>query len=456
MSGVGAALFAALVISSVLPESNASCGDSSLGGTECVLLTPYYYEYQWATCLTNEYISLISDNSHHCRNSAQICWYQCQLELNNRESGPVNENCLCSSASTLPTPNEDLPTLAPYCFSPDGNDCSWYRECLEMRYPCEGTEGGYAIEYAERYCNLFSDNNNEFAQSGIMWIDGVRKCLQVALVPSLRPWISKTCADIKQDAFDSHPRCYVTPGSGAPSICDLSCSDIWSIFWVVNVIGDAITTAPIETGREMLGVIKGCFGTLSTLDCPINVTALLFTISRLEVWYDTSLFARVVTAISSFIADFVNLDESEIGWFPYYDEESSDNRRRRNTKDSNKSGEFVMLLVDRSVLSTSNNRLSSNNQALDEAISVLSAAVGNEALSRIPVMLNGTTEVVFGVSSLGQCGDTFCSNNTNIIQLAIAPPESTAAAPNGTLKFNTTVVYICVSIIFTFILSYLP
>ncbi len=427
----------------MLQESDAQCGGSGIGETSCVLLTPLYYQYQWATCLTDEYILRTSNQRHHCRDrSAQSCWYQCQLELNNLEQGLVYENCLCSTASTLPTPDPDTPTLAPSCFSPDGIDCSWYRECLEVRYPCEGTEGGYAIEYAERYCNLFNDHSSDFTQSGRLWVDGVRKCLQVALVPSLRPWITKTCADIRSDALDSHPGCYLTPGLGAPSICNLPCSDVWRAFWVVNVIGDAFTSAPYETGVQMLRVMRGCFGTTNCIG--IGVEALTFTIPGLAIYRGARLFSRAITKLSQYIARSVNLDGNGIGWFPYHDDSNnnSTSRKRREVTtpqamDSDNAEQFVLLLVDLKLLDISNDMPTptGNPQSLDKIITTLSDAVSSRALSQIPVTIDGTN-AVFGVSSLGLCGDTFCSNNTNVTELA------TAAPPNGALKFALSPILI--------------
>ena len=173
------------VPSGTLSQRCASAGD--LGGTHCVLLTPYYSEYQWATCLTDDYIMQSASargKTHYCRSQSAVqCWYQCMIEFYDMNSGPVNANCRCSPGSTTSMPT--MPLL-PHCFSPRGDDCQWYGECLEVRYPCQGTGDGYAIEFAEKFCNLYSTNYNDFSTEGQSWIDAVRKCLQVELVPSLR------------------------------------------------------------------------------------------------------------------------------------------------------------------------------------------------------------------------------------------------------------------------------
>ena len=243
--------------------SQRCIGAGDLGGTHCVLLMPYYSEYQWATCLTNDYITDSTSTrgkTHNChgRNRYAVqCWYECMTEFYNLNAGSVNDNCRCSPSSTsMPT----VPTLPPHCFSPRGDDCRWYRECLEVRYPCQGTSHGYAIEFAEKFCNLFSTNYNDFSSHGQSWVYAVRKCLQVELVPtSLRPWVNRTCRELRDIAFNSHTVCYLSPASGAPSVCDLSCADLGKSFWLVFFDGGALQSAPLETMKQMLDIIIGCF-----------------------------------------------------------------------------------------------------------------------------------------------------------------------------------------------------
>ena len=153
------------------------------------------------------------------------------------------------------TPKDILPEE---CYSPKGDKCNWYPECLELRYPCQYSSDDYAIEYAERFCKLFLKNYNNFSSSGRMWIDGVWKCLQVKLVPFMRPWMNETCADIKQEAFKSHPSCYISPAPEVSGVCSLPWTDVWMIFWLVNFKGGALFSAPVETGLQTLYVTLGC------------------------------------------------------------------------------------------------------------------------------------------------------------------------------------------------------
>lgn len=470
MSGT-TVLLLSVVLSLLVGESCAQTGCTSfgrtfsIGETECVLLTPYYYEYQWATCLTDAYIRRVSDQNHICRGGAAVCWYQCQLELHDLDEGPVSDRCRCFDAET-PTPDVEMPTLPPECLSPGGLDCNWYRECLELRYPCEGTGDGYAIEYAQKFCNLFSDNYNDFSPAGRQWVDGVRRCLQLQLVPSLRPFMRNTCADIKTLAFRSHSHCYLNPALGAPSICDIPCSDTWKAFWVVNGrLDGAVFTEPVATGRQMLDVILGC---RFSIDCTrVGLKTLILSIPAIRTARSIS---GAALRVSQFIAEYLNFGDNDIGWFPYFDDEdtndSPDNedvqRRRRNVMTPQSTdGSIMLLLVDLQLLNISNGTSSPTDNpgrlTLDEAITAFGDAVSNGVMSRIPVMFNGT-EVIYKVSSVGQCGDTLCSNNTNVTELATAPPTTTTtSAGSGTSELRSSpknvVCTFVLLVLFTFVLK---
>lgn len=409
------------------PSVQQRCRTSSdVGGTECVLLTPYYSRYQWATCLTEDYIIRVSNQRHYCRDSsAVICWYQCMLEFHELDQGPVYNDCRCSPGeTTTEAPTDNLP---PHCYSPRGEDCSWYRECLERRYQCEGTNHGYAIEYAEKFCNLFSNNYNDFRSDGRSWVDGVRKCLQVVLVPSLRPWVMKTCEDIRRDAFNSHPRCYLTPGSGAPGICELSCADVWRAFWLVNFEGGALSSAPIETGKQMLSVMAGCFDSGPLSGCiPAAQTALLITVIPGRI--GTRLSVLAAAKLVTYIAAEQNWVENGFRWFPFLDDDDDNsdmgNRNKRQTTDEYTN--INVLLVDTKALNISNGTTSTptrGNIDLDQAVENLANAVGDGLLSEIPIVLNGT-QMNLEVFSVGQCTNILC-NSTNVTELATAPSPTT-------------------------------
>ena len=394
-----------------------------LGEVECILVTPYYNQYQWATCLTDVYIRTKSNQQYKCRLGGPVCWYQCMVELYDADQGTVKDGCRCSPGDQAPT-TDRLPTE---CYSPNGRDCSWYHNCLKMRYPCEGTNDGYAIEYAEKFWNLYSDNYNDFSAKGKAWIDGVRKCLQVALVPSLRPWVSKTCGDSLIEAFDSHPGCYINPGSGVTGICELPCLDIWRAFWLVNspTEGNALLSAPIEIGKQMLSVIWGCTSAPLSLCNPSIQTAVVLGVAIPVVGYGIRLITS--TGIVRGIAKTLDWVQKGFSWFSFLDDDS-DSGNQRKQQLTNEYTSIKVLLVDAKALNITNGSMSSPTQGqnLNQVIQNLANAVSNGLLSEIPVVLNDT-QMTFKVHSVGQCTDILC-NSTNITELATAPPSSAVQA----------------------------
>lgn len=142
------------------------------------------------------------------------------------------------------------------CYNPKGVDCSWYRNCLEKRHKCEGTSHAYAISYAEKYCKLYGKYYDNFLKDGKKWIDGVRRCLQVALVPMIQPEVETTCAEIKDTAFKSHGDCYIKPGYGAKSICDLSVAQWFRSFWVVKY--SILSSDWCSVIKQMMEVLQRC------------------------------------------------------------------------------------------------------------------------------------------------------------------------------------------------------
>ncbi|KAK3082724.1 hypothetical protein FSP39_003530 [Pinctada imbricata] len=177
------------------------------------------------------------------------------IERYGKSSGPVYDDCLCKPGD-VSSINQTLPS---YCYSPSGTDCDWYRNCLEKRHPCDGTEASYAIKYAKKFCDLYTENYNKFSSIGKNWVDQVRMCLQVQLVPSLRPGKQQTCESIKELAFRSHVPCYVKPSeSKTLSFCNIPTKDQLKVFWTIK---GAFVDEPVAS-------MKGLFETLET--CTIN------------------------------------------------------------------------------------------------------------------------------------------------------------------------------------------
>ncbi|XP_021349070.1 uncharacterized protein LOC110447601 [Mizuhopecten yessoensis] len=141
-----------------------------------------------------------------------------------------------------------------WCYNPDGTKCSWYRQCLEKRYPCEQTGSAYAITYAEKFCDLYAKNVHMFSTYGRQWIAASKKCLQVVLAPVLSPEVNISCSDIKSMAFASHPKCYSNPSEGF-SFCSLSLRDKLEVFWTIK---EALLSAFEETVKAAWATVLDC------------------------------------------------------------------------------------------------------------------------------------------------------------------------------------------------------
>ena len=113
------------------------------GTVECIQLRSYNNEYQWGTCVTDTYMKQKSNQKHQCIDrAATYCWYQCMLEVHNKNYGLVTSDCSCTPSN--PTSHPNITTLLPpECYSPSGDSCDWYRNCLERKYPCEATSNAW-------------------------------------------------------------------------------------------------------------------------------------------------------------------------------------------------------------------------------------------------------------------------------------------------------------------------
>lgn len=284
------------------------------GAYECVAFAKYNNVSQWATCLTDIYIQAKSKSfgqNHQCEDRTRTyCYYQCMCESYDNCDGPtVNSACACDpnkpqKSTTTLTPRT---TLSPWCFSPDGKTCSWYRDCLEQRYPCEGTEAAYAITYAEKFCDLYTDHYKSFSTDGQIWIDGVRECLQVTLVPLLRHWMKPTCSDIKNIAFASHANCYTGPASGG-SFCSLSLVDKWRVFLTIK---GAFIDSFVETMKGLWDTMRQCGSSL----LHNHMTLARINVKRKDVIdINPNAFAGKIV---DWIADKEKWGDRGITWFGY-------------------------------------------------------------------------------------------------------------------------------------------
>lgn len=231
-------------------------GKGKEGETEC-LNSVYFGEtiYEPAVCLKRSTIKALT-RSLVCRDpNADYCWYQCSATPT--EGGQGKEVCSCDPEKEITPRDSKVPVK---CYIPSGADCSWYRECLEKRIPCEDSQHyKYALTYAEKYCKLYEDRYSGFSQNGKKWINAVRKCLQESLVHVLYPQTNVTCENLKKTAFQSHIGCYKKPELNV-KFCDLSLHDKARVFWTIK---GALLTELLKTASAGWSVFKSCFFTES-------------------------------------------------------------------------------------------------------------------------------------------------------------------------------------------------
>ena len=367
-----------------------------------------------------------SNQKHICRYIyATYCWYQCMIEVHDKSSGTVTDDCSCEPSNTTPKPYTGIPTtsLPSKCYSPSGDSCDWYRNCLEKKYPCEDTSNAYAIKYAEKFCRLFGDRYSIFSSEGRKWVDAVRKCLQVSLVPILRPWNKKlSCKDIRERAFASHTPCYLNPDKDAPSICDLGFKDFLQIFLTIKR-----SFIQLDTLWESL---KGMWN-IGTV-CAISyvkeaLTKQVIKISKIEVKNfpnrakrslsdplpEADARSRFADQVGSAIAKALKWNTDVMDWLAY-----PENVTHADDPDISN---IIIVLADikaLGIVSTSMPGIDLN-QTMEEFASAV-------AKGTLPLQVDGHN---VWVKSLASCSDKPC-NSTQVLAVSDKPPKWNKNSPH--------------------------
>ena len=388
------------------------------GTTACVQIDSYNNQYQWATCLTDSYILQKSFQRHACiYQFANYCWYQCMLEVHDKESGPVTSDCSCSPSS-LPNPTlSPTISLPSFCYSPSGSSCQWYGSCLERKYPCRGTAYDDPLRYAEEICWLYDRRKSIFSSDGRKWVDGVRKCLQVELVPLLRPWNNPTCQEIGKTAFESQVSCYMKPDEGVPSICDFDCKEYLKIFWVIK--GYVFNVQPSWKSISGLWNIDDKCGSNSTRNCFEEGGQALIKITKLtfqkfnrrgkrsfDSTPDEIARHKFADRVASAIARGLKWNTIFMDWFAYPSNAT-------NASDPT-SLEMVMVLADKKALGIVTS-FSPTQFTLSQSLQQLSWAIERATL---PLQVDGYN---VWLKSLASCSDKSC-NDTQILANSDKPP----------------------------------
>ena len=88
--------------------------------------------------------------------------------------------------------------------------CEMY-SCLESEHGLDCGQRGYFRGYGQKYCERFSAITGEFmSDAGRTWLTNVRTCLLSEVESILEK--TSSCSGIRQEAFDSHPQCYIDSG----------------------------------------------------------------------------------------------------------------------------------------------------------------------------------------------------------------------------------------------------
>ncbi|CAM4802730.1 unnamed protein product [Rotaria magnacalcarata] len=246
-------IFLILVYAPIYVNGICSSQIGPLRTTECSLVNNFNTK-QWNTCLTNIYIQQQSQGRHRCGDeTVRYCNYPCMHEVYYLEANLVIDPCACNDSSTLP--ESALPTE---CLSPDGSDCDWYKNCLERKYSCQGTPTEHMTTYAKTFCELHTKHNELLSDRAQRWIDDARKCLQMALVPFVRPFNNGNCQKIRERAFDSYKPCYIRPYPEVASICHMTRRDWLRIFWTLKSAFIASTPIAYSSLQNIVDTFNEC------------------------------------------------------------------------------------------------------------------------------------------------------------------------------------------------------
>lgn len=417
------------------------------GGIDCLKIDRYN-KNQWGTCLTDAYIRQKSGNQHQCVDQSRTyCYYQCMLELYDINSGTVNDICACNDSSIISTTQRGPTTsgLPIDCFSPDGSSCNWYIDCLERRYPCQGTSAGYALEYATKFCNLYTDRKDKFSSNGQRWIDAVRKCLQVELVPLIRPFQNANCSTIRDKAFASHTPCYLNPSSSAPSLCDLPALDWLRVFWTIK-------SAFIASKSIALASLQGAYETFKSckIDPVINqlepyYQQLQLTIDIIEdTWKNpaeivkeelNAIAANIIDKINEMILKFPQIDFGVYGYFMIFSTQRSNSGHQQII--------IEFLLADLNAI---------NNDTFVPSENTTNPQLAAAARKFENALVNGDLNIqtdngTFYVSKSSHCADMDCEITSGEV---VAPPYVPKNGANCH-KHN----FFSVIFVFSLVLAYL-
>ncbi|CAF3694495.1 unnamed protein product [Rotaria sp. Silwood1] len=290
-----------------------------VGSIECSF-NPDFDKKQWNTCLTNNYIQRQSQGREKCADQTDIyCTYACMPEVYYVRDGNVVDTCACNDSLVPPT--SSLPTE---CLSPDGSNCDWYKNCLERKYSCQGSSTEHLFMYTTIFCNLYIKHKNVFTDRALRWINDGRKCLQVALVPFIRPFVNGTCQEIHDAAFDAFKSCNIKPYPEEGSICDMTRRDWLRAFWMMKSEYSVLTsTAAYAWLQNALDTFYECQNDPQANDFGHVYQEFKLTIDLIQTSWNNQInlnknqFDQIAVDIAHRIAKFLMAPSERWGWYAY-------------------------------------------------------------------------------------------------------------------------------------------
>lgn len=403
-----------------------SCNNATLplGSSSCIRI-PRYSGEQWSTCVTDLYIRQKSKGRHGCSKGQQICIYQCMLEVHDANSGAVSRPCTCSTGKIMTTDSGKTlfitvkPAIPAWCSTPTGADCGWFKTCLGRRYPCAGNFKGEIIKFAEVLCKSYLNPYSGLSKNGYIWLNGVRKCLQVNMVPLLRIWQGtkrqNSCKTLTRRAISSYRHCFFSPYPATiPTICELPLADLWRIFWHLR---QTLAKENVQHSlMEILKTIEGCseFGNVK-----LNlgkVRKFLFQVNLSQKYEKLKDRTLITKELSTEIAKHLFLDRKGITWFAYF---------RISEKSKSNSTELVFYIADEYEHRMSQ-KIGLNNLAnLSNTVEALTEAVRKNELC----FQSFDGEPKYRITETTVCKDLECrSNSWKVIASESTPSKSSVVS----------------------------
>ena len=323
-------LIASMLVPALPRVDSAFCQsktDTAIGKVECIQVARYKAT-QWATCVSDSYIRQKSKGKHGCLEEKENCLYQCMLEVHGSDSGDISTPCGCSTNATTTSETTDGPSstkLPSWCSSPTGTECDWYGNCLNPRYRhCGERFATEIVAFAEQFCRLFLNAYSQFASLGVLWLNGVRKCFMVNLVPRLRRWQqADSCEELTTSAITSLSDCFVAPFPGIPSICGVPLADLWGMFWHLRQTLPASSRRGLEV---MMRSIENCAqfqrvdlgrGRVKKVILQLGLSAATSASLKRDLKFPKSEQEKLAKTIGDELAAKFLLKENEIAWFSY-------------------------------------------------------------------------------------------------------------------------------------------